>query len=111
MSRESTFNIITGEVKANYPLNSTSRRFASHSEMKRAKDLGDYNYQMPQIRRLGTSSDDKAFQYDYGSKQTKPTKTISHSESMKDPGRTSLINASKLGYNLINHSEAYAPPA
>lgn len=69
MNRESSFNIITGEIKANYPINSTSKRFASQSEMKKAKDYGEYNYQMPKIRRLGTSSDDKAFKYDYGTKQ------------------------------------------
>lgn len=42
MSRESNFNIITGEVKKDYPLNSTSKRFASLSEIKRAKNNGEY---------------------------------------------------------------------
>lgn len=59
------FNIITGEVKKEYPLNSTSRRFSSQAEIKKAKEKGDYNLSIPNIRRLGTSSDSKAFMYGY----------------------------------------------
>ena len=69
---------------------------------------------MPKIRRLGTSTDNKAFIYDYGNsskgQNMKTTKTISHLESNQGLERTSLINASKLGYNPINHAEDYAPP-
>ena len=37
MSRQQNFNIITGEVKREYPMGSTSRRFSSQAEIKRAK--------------------------------------------------------------------------
>ena len=59
------FNIITGEVRKDYPLNSTSRRFSSQAEMKKAKEKGDYTQSIPSIRRLGTSSDSKTFIYAY----------------------------------------------
>lgn len=68
INMSTNFNIITGETKKNYPLNSTSRRFSSQAQMKTAKENGDYVQPIPNIRRLGTSSDSKAFVYGYAHK-------------------------------------------
>ena len=108
MNREQSFNIITGEIKKEYPLNSTSRRFSSQSEIKRAKENGEYVQPMPQIRRLGTSSDSRAFNYGYETKHGANFKTIGsdprhHVDSSKSE-KTSLINASKLTFNIMNHT-------
>lgn len=37
MDKVQGYNIITGEIKKDYPMNSTSRRFTSLSEMKKSK--------------------------------------------------------------------------
>jgi hypothetical protein len=57
MRPQDNFNIITGEVKQNYPINSTSKRFASLNLIKNEKISGGYNYNMPQSKRLGHSKD------------------------------------------------------
>jgi hypothetical protein len=103
--REGNFNIITGEVKKDYPLNSGSRRFSSQNELKRAKTNGEYIIPHPSApRKLGTSSDSKHFAYTYSSNDPK-SRTITHPENNSGVSgpKASLINASKIGFNIINH--------
>jgi hypothetical protein len=67
------FNIITGEVKTSYPVNSASKRFASLDLLKNNKLNYSQTDRFPDVvqrkpRKLGTCQDSKLFNYSYNGK-------------------------------------------
>lgn len=76
--------------------------------MKKANQNGEYNPQIPAIRKLGTAYDSREFHYTYQNSDIGrlPLKNRVSTEETEKP-KTSLINASKLGFNLINHSHEW----
>ena len=69
MRHSDHINIITGEIKKVYPINSTSKRFASLEVVKEIrghhKKSTLENLPMLPFKTLGTASDSKAFKYNY----------------------------------------------
>ena len=74
--------------------------------MKKSKENGLYDTQnISSKRRLGTSSDSKNFKYSYqGNEQSFGMNTVQSSNLSYNQGKVSLMNATKLNYNPINHS-------
>lgn len=73
--------------------------------MKKSKENGLYDIQNFTKRRLGTSSDSKNFIYSYqGNEQGFGMSTVQSSNLSYNQGKVSLMNATKLNYNPINHS-------
>lgn len=110
MDRNSSFNIITGEVRPHYPLATANRRFSALAEVRRAKEAGEFSHPLTQTRRLGTSSDAKKYQYSYSEFHREPAMTANKSENIVyNTEKLSLVNASKLPYNPITHTISYGP--
>jgi hypothetical protein len=102
-NRPISYNIITGELKKEYPLNSTSRRFASLNEIRKVKENQLKFTPVPKVRKLGTSTDTRRFVYSMGGDSADGPLSQTEQKSQYQSEKTSLINASKLPYNPITH--------
>ena len=65
---------------------------------------------MAKIRRLGTSSDSKNYIYNHQAPNSASTLQPPSLNPTTQPSSYSLINATKLPYNPINHSTTYSQP-
>ena len=112
--RPDTFNIITGEIKPPVKPN-TNPRFAAFGNITH-RETALYSQQLPKLRKLGVSSDAKGLKYGHvanGSQvdavqyRVPKMNTISHESNIE--AISSLMNASKTPYNLINNSVSSQP--
>lgn len=71
--------------------------------MRRAQENGQYEFPKPKTRRLGTPADSKNFTYTYQGGSGNGAENRTQSSNI-DRRANSLINASKLSYNPINHA-------
>lgn len=125
MRPQDNYNIITGEVKRPLPINSTNKRFQSLDLIKSEKLKGAYNYELLPPKKLGKPKDDKLFLYTYSgndpisnvyktraleqtSSNTQQPEFNVNYRTFSQP-KTSLVNATKLEYNII--SNTYQPNA
>lgn len=75
MRMNDNFNIITGEVKRQYPATSHGKRFASLEVIKQMKENESHpnrsRIPTPNTSKLGTAKDNKLYQYSYGNQGSK----------------------------------------
>jgi hypothetical protein len=119
MRPQDNYNIITGEVRRQLPINSTSKRFQSLNIIKNEKLAGGYDYSMPPVKKLGKPKDDKLFTYTYtgndpinniyktGIKEKSSPNLLSQPDQLNNNSfslKQSLINATKQDFNIISNT-------